>query len=201
MIVWGGEGGFPCAGDLSSGGRYAPGTNSWTPTNIYNVPEPRSSHTAVWTGSEMIVWGGNGQDVFSSTLNTGGRYDLATDSWTATNVADAPSARNLHTAVWTGSAMIVCGGTGDCINFNSGGRYNPGTDGWIAMTSIAPYPRYLHTAIWTGTHMIVWGGNSDVGLLDTGGRSIRTRTSGRRQAPLTDPSRETTTLQYGQVAR
>ena len=170
MIVWGGDGGFPFAGDLSSGGRYDAVTNGWTPTNTYNVPQPRSFHTAVWTGSEMIVWGGNGQDFFSSTLNTGGRYDPATDSWTATNVADAPSPRDLHTAVWTGSAMIVWGGTGDFINFNSGGKYNPGTDSWIAMTSIAPYPRYLHTAIWTGTHMIVWGGNSDVGLLDTGGR-------------------------------
>jgi len=169
MIVWGGTGDFPF-GDLNTGGRYNPTSDSWTPTNTYNVPQPRSSHTAVWTGSEMIVWGGNGQNAFSSTLNTGGRYDPATDSWTATNVADAPSARDLHTAVWTGTQMIVWGGTGDFINFNSGGRYNPGTDTWIAMTSIAPYPRYLHTAIWTGTRMIVWGGNSDAGLLDTGGR-------------------------------
>ena len=109
--------------------------------------------------------------LFSSTLNTGGRYDPATDSWTATNVADAPSPRDLHTAVWTGSNMIVWGGTGG-INFNSGGRYNPATDSWIVMTSIISdhIPRYLHTAIWTGTHMIVWGGNSDVGLLNTGGR-------------------------------
>jgi len=170
MIVWGGAGGFPFGGDLNTGGRYNPNMDSWTPTNTYNVPGPRSSHTAVWTGSEMIVWGGFGQDIFASTLNSGGRYDPATDSWTATNVADAPSPRDLHTAVWTGSEMIVWGGTGDFINFNSGGRYNPGADSWIAMTSIAPYPRYLHTAIWTGTHMIVWGGTSDVGLLDTGGR-------------------------------
>ena len=170
MIVWGGTGGFPFGGDLNSGGRYDPVTNSWAATNTYNVPEPRSFHTAVWTGSEMIVWGGTGQDVFSSTLNTGGRYDPAIDSWTATNTTDAPSPRNMHTAVWTGSEMIVWGGTGDFINFNSGGRYNPGTDSWTAMTSIAPYPRYLHTAVWTGTRMIIWGGYSDKGLLDTGGR-------------------------------
>jgi len=170
MIVWGGNGDFPFSADLNSGGRYDPATNSWTPTNTYNVPVPRSFHTAVWSGSEMIVWGGNGQDIFSSTLNTGGRYEPATDSWAATDVVDAPLPRDLHTAVWTGSEMIVWGGTGDFINFNDGGRYNPGTDSWIAMTSIAPYPRYLHTAIWNGTYMIVWGGNSDAGLLDTGGR-------------------------------
>jgi N-acetylneuraminic acid mutarotase len=170
MIVWGGTGGFPFSGDLNTGGRYDPASNSWIPTNTYNVPAPRSSHTAVWTGSEMVVWGGISQDIFSSLLNSGGRYDPATNSWTATNMTDAPSARNLHTAVWTGSEMIVWGGTGDFINFNSGGRYNPGTDSWTAMTSIAPYPRFLHTAVWTGTQMIIWGGNSDVGLLDTGGR-------------------------------
>ena len=105
----------------------------------------------------MIVWGGVGQDIFSSMLNTGGTDDPATDSWAATDVADAPSPRDLHTAVWTGREMIVWGGTGDLeFNFNSGGRYEPGTDSWIAMTSIAPYPRYLHTAIWTGSHMIIW---------------------------------------------
>jgi N-acetylneuraminic acid mutarotase len=168
MIVWGGAGDFS-SGDLNTGGRYVPASDSWTATNTYNTPEPRSSHTAVWTGSEMVVWGGFNQDVFS-TLNTGGRYDPATDSWTATNVVDAPSARDLHTAVWTGSNMIIWGGRGDSFNFNSGGRYNPGADHWSAMTSIAPYPRYLHTAVWTGTQMVVWGGNSDAGLLDSGGR-------------------------------
>jgi N-acetylneuraminic acid mutarotase len=170
MIVWGGTGASFFDSDLNTGGRYAAGTDSWTATNTYNVPEPRSSHTAVWTGSEMIVWGGLGQTSFSSALNDGGRYDPATDNWTATNVADAPSPRNMHTAIWTGNQMIVWGGTDGFINFNSGGRYNPGTDSWIATTSIAPYPRYLHTAVWTGTQMIIWGGDSDVGLLDTGGR-------------------------------
>ena len=64
-------------------------------------------HTAVWTGSEMIVWGGC--DGFSC-LNTGGRYNPSTDSWTATSTTNAPAARYSHTAVWTGSEMIVWGG-------------------------------------------------------------------------------------------
>ena len=28
----------------------------WAATSSTNVPEARGSHTAVWTGSEMIVW-------------------------------------------------------------------------------------------------------------------------------------------------
>ena len=33
--------------------------DTWTPTGITNAPDPRRNHTAVWTGSEMIVWGGS----------------------------------------------------------------------------------------------------------------------------------------------
>ena len=46
----------------------------------------------------------------ATTLTTGGRYDPATDSWTATSTTSAPAARYYHTAVWTGSEMIVWGG-------------------------------------------------------------------------------------------
>jgi N-acetylneuraminic acid mutarotase len=170
MIVWGGLGGSPFSNELDTGGRYNPANNSWTPTNTYNVPEPRSAHTAVWTGSEMIVWGGSGQNFFSPILNTGGKYDPAMDSWTPTNTTDAPSPRDGHTAVWTGNEMIVWGGTDGSNNLNSGGKYNPGTDTWTATTSIAPLPRSLHTAVWTGREMIIWGGSSDFGLVNTGGR-------------------------------
>jgi hypothetical protein len=93
--------------------------DTWTPTSTINVPFGRSLHTAVWTGSEMIVWGG--ADYNGNGLNTGGRYDPNTDSWTATSTIDAPSGRYDHTAVWTGSEMIIWGGTTD----SSGGRYNP----------------------------------------------------------------------------
>ena len=80
--------------------------DAWGATSTTNAPDARTSHTAVWTGSEMIVWGGTN---FSNYLNTGGRYNPSTDSWTATSTTNAPSARARHTAVWTGSEMIVWG--------------------------------------------------------------------------------------------
>ena len=76
----------------------------------------------------MIVWGG---DDGSSDINTGGRYDSGTDSWMATSTTNAPDGRELHTAVWTGSEMIVWGGSSG-IPLNTGGRYNPGTNTWTA---------------------------------------------------------------------
>ena len=32
--------------------------DTWTATSTTNAPAARSRHTAVWTGSEMIIWGG-----------------------------------------------------------------------------------------------------------------------------------------------
>jgi len=68
----------------------------------------------------MIVWGG-----FSNLnyFNTGGRYNPSKNTWTVTSTINAPDARYIHTAVWTGGEMIVWGGTDDISNFNTGGRY------------------------------------------------------------------------------
>jgi N-acetylneuraminic acid mutarotase len=115
MIIWGGSNGTNV---LNTGGRYNPGTNSWTATSTTNAPSARSGHTAVWTGNEMIVWGGCTTSLFCAATNTGGRYNPSTNSWTATSTTNAPSARSGHTAVWTGSEMIVWGG-----GLNTGGRY------------------------------------------------------------------------------
>ena len=100
MIVWGGLNGT--IGSFNTGGRYNPGTDSWTATSTTNAPEARYSHTAVWSGSEMIVWGGGG---IGLALNTGGRYNRITDSWTATSTTNVPHARSRHTAVWNESIV------------------------------------------------------------------------------------------------
>jgi N-acetylneuraminic acid mutarotase len=167
MIVWGGR---DAVSYFDTGGRYTPGTDSWTTTSTINAPDGRYAHTAVWTGTEMIVWGG-----FSfvlGSLNTGGRYDPGTDSWTATSTINAPDGRLVHTAVWTGSEMIVWGGSDNISSFDTGGRYTPGTDSWTATsTANAPDGRFAHTAVWTGTEMIVWGGSNISGdYFHTGGR-------------------------------
>ena len=171
MVVWGG---FNGTSYFNTGGRYNPSTDSWTAISTTNAPSARYLHTAVWTGdspsfpSQMIVWGGyNG-----SYLNTGGRYEPSTDSWTATSLTNAPDARQLHTAVWTGSEMIVWGGGGISF-FNTGGRYNPSTDSWTATsTTNAPTARTQHREVWTGTgsQMIIWGGTDNISYFNTGGR-------------------------------
>jgi N-acetylneuraminic acid mutarotase len=169
MIIWGGgSSGYPNFSFRNTGARYNPSTDTWTSTSIFHAPTGRASHTGVWTGTEMIIWGGlDGQ--FHVT-NTGGRYNPSTNSWTATSTIGAPAPRELHAAVWTDSEMIVWGGVGDGY-FNTGGKYDPTTNRWSATsTSNAPAGRYFPTAVWTGTEMIIWGGTDDLTVFNTGGR-------------------------------
>jgi len=169
MIVWGGWGDHSVTiVPLDTGGRYDPTNDSWTPTAMTGAPSARSQHTAVWTGSQMVIWGGEAEGL--GDFNTGGRYDPASDSWTPTSVTDAPTARAYHTAVWTGSVMVVWGGQGPGYYPDAGGRYDPVTDSWTSTTTAAPAGREQTTAVWSGTEVIVWGGYANGVELDTGGR-------------------------------
>jgi len=181
MIVWGG---YDYAhGNFNTGGRYNPSTDTWTATSTVNAPVARWAHSAVWTGSEMVVWGGTDEIPNHPYLNTGGRYNPETDSWTPTGIPNDVLGRAGHSTVWTGSEMMVWGGTDSTFNdSNTGGRYNPSSDSWTpTSTTNAPSPRDLHTAVWTGREMIVWAGGfccptidfNDGGRYDPGSDSWR----------------------------
>jgi N-acetylneuraminic acid mutarotase len=158
MIVWGGAA-TTTGGAVSTGAIYDPVADRWTPTSTIGAPSARYQHSAVWTGSRMIVWGGRlTYEPFAVEVNTGASYDPGTDTWTAISTTGAPFGRSSHTAIWTGSQMVVWGGN-TCTESDTGGRYDPASDTWQA-TSLtnAPVRRTLHTGVWTGSRMIVWGG-------------------------------------------
>lgn len=169
MILWGGGGSAATA--FRAGARYNPATDTWSPLSLTNAPVPLSNPTAVWTGTRMLVWGGRDlQSLVAS--NAGWAYDPSLDLWTAITTAGAPAPRYQHSAVWTGSRMIVFGGDNGVVRSNDGGSYDPASDTWAPIsTSGAPSPRRQHSAIWTGGRMIVWGGTEpSSGYLQTGGR-------------------------------
>ena len=144
--------------------------DSWRDRDPGDSPEARSYHSAVWTGSEMIVWGGyDGAQYFQN----GARYNPVANTWTPVNTLTAPPARRYHTAVWTGTEMIVWGGHNGRTNLVGGARYNPLSDTWISVLDsgkTVPAARRLHTAIWAGNEMIVWGGHGNSAPLNSGGR-------------------------------
>jgi len=170
MVVWGGKTGTS-SGALQTGARYDPVTDTWAATSTSGVPQGRFDAPAVWTGNEMIVWGGQANGPIEHPCNfiaTGGRYNPSSDTWAATPTADAPLARSHHTVVWDPAAkqMIVWGGEqfyGGTCNLNNavttGGIYNPTTNSWTPTPGGAPTGgRTRHVAVWTGTEMVVWGG-------------------------------------------
>lgn len=158
MFIWGGS--ATSALELADGARYDPVTNTWIgTTSTVNAPTARHFATAVWTGGEVVVWGGWSN--VTSYVNTGGTY--FPDSWLGTtSVTNAPNPREAHSAVWTGAQMIIWGGWNGSSHENTGWRYDPVTNTWIGQTSTqnAPDARQEHAAAWDGQRMIIWGGRN-----------------------------------------
>jgi hypothetical protein len=161
VVIWGGEAADGTA--LNTGARYDPATDTWTPTTLAGVPAERWGHTAIWTGTQMLVWGGRRPNPNAppyEVIDTGSGYDPVTDSWQPMGETGKPTWRYDHTAVWTGSKMIVWGGRIEGNAWNTGGIYDPVTGTWTATKTPAPVPRIKHAAVWTGTEMIIVGGES-----------------------------------------
>ena len=171
IIMWGGSEIYT-GGLTNDGGRYSVASNVWTRTRIQNAPSPRDSHTAVWTGTKMIIWGGTHYSPEGGSTNpiSGAVYNPTSDSWSAMNENDAPKGRSRHSAVWTGTEMMVWGGqAAGGPQLNSGARFNPTSNSWRAISQAdAPPSRSDHKAAWTGTQMLVWGSSpfSDIWLYD-----------------------------------
>jgi N-acetylneuraminic acid mutarotase len=129
MIIWGGNIAEGSGRVTNNGARYLPAANLWLPLNTTSSPSARAFHTAVWTGLDMIVWGGSSTGLKNGGLDDGSRYNPATDAWSPIATNNAPTRRFDHTAIWTGNEMIVWGGgTNLSTPVGSGARYHPGAN-------------------------------------------------------------------------
>ncbi len=160
MIVWGGVtwGGPPNYTTIyyGDGGRYNPTSGTWPAMSTSSAPCPRFGHVAVWTGKEMIIWGGWVSTPTERWFGDGARYNPVTDTWTAVGTNGAPTPRSGAVAVWTGSEMVVWGGYGSGGSaLLDGGRYNPASNTWTPMAAGGPALGNA-AAFWSGGEMIVW---------------------------------------------
>lgn len=171
LLIWGG-GAHPSCAPITSGGRYDPVANVWTPMSTTNAPQGRFGSRSVWTGSRMLTFGGGSCAGFPGMINEGGLYDPATNTWTATTMSGAPSPREAPALVWTGTRAVVWGGINGLTRLSDGFLFDPVANAWSAASSTnAPEARYYFgSGVWTGRQMLVWGGNgaSSSGL-NTGG--------------------------------
>ncbi len=124
----------------------------------------RVSPAAIWTGAEMVVWGGSVLLSPSGTapLSDGAAFNPATGSWRV--IAAAPiQGRSDPATVWTGTEMLVWGGSAGLQTVADGAAYDPATDTWRTLAP-APIPDVARPVVaWTGTEMLVVSGMRAVG--------------------------------------
>lgn len=168
LLVWGGDlGGSSYS---ASGGAYAPASDLWSAFSSFQAPSARAGHAAVWTGTEMVIFGGFGSAGFATTNS---KYHLGNGEWSAVSTTSAPAVRDGHVAFWTGSRMVVFGGRNSTGLLADGGVYSSTNNVWSALpTTDAPEARRFTAAVWTGTNGIIWGGQGNSGELATGARLV-----------------------------
>ena len=124
MIIWGGDEDrvVPTPPD---GGIYNPVTDTWRAMSTLGEPPMRCGSCHVWTGTQLIVWGGSNLSG-STCTNVGGIYDYPTDTWTAMDTVGSPIARIGASAIWTGTEMVMWGGlAAGGSPLRDGGRWSP----------------------------------------------------------------------------
>jgi hypothetical protein len=124
---------------------------------------PRNKAAATAMGGSVFVWGG--ADAAGNTFATGAIYSPTTDSWTpVVKDANTPTPRILATALWTGSVVIVFGGTDvpSSTSLNNGAAYDPVAKAWSPLPA-AINRRSAPLAFWDGQRALFCAGTSSSG--------------------------------------
>ncbi|MCU1390491.1 MAG: hypothetical protein JWL72_3829, partial [Ilumatobacteraceae bacterium] len=160
LIVWGGYGttGTPAApsatdGTANDGAAFDVAAGTWR-TLAPGPLSARSSAASVWTGTELLVWGGvNG----STELSDGAAYDPTLDKWQPI-AAGGPTNTGSPLAVWDGTEMIVIGGSFSGPRDPSAAAYNPVTDTWRTLAHPPGNPQLpIARAVWFDNAVYVLG--------------------------------------------
>ncbi|MBX3285333.1 MAG: hypothetical protein KF703_08335 [Actinobacteria bacterium] len=117
----------------------------------------RGDASAVWTGDELVVWGGRmGEE---PAPYRGGRYDPSARTWSTTAAAPiAPRADGV--VAWTGDEVLVWGGRRSDrsrAGATDGAAYDPFRDHWRTITRRSGPPRGARqqAGAWTGRELVV----------------------------------------------
>ena len=168
MIVLGGAPSLsPQAEALSQVASFDPAAWKWR--ELGSLPYAAHGISAVWTGSEVVVWGGvSDRTDPTSVTSRGAVLDPVINEW-----RDLPAApitgRWSHLSVWTGREVLMWGGLqsdpdGETLRWVSdGAAYDPVAGVWREIPK-APLPDRLESVVgaWTGMEFVVWAGRAEV---------------------------------------
>lgn len=135
----------------------------WSRLPAAPIPD-RDAPVGVWTGRELLVWGGQSGPHDGVLHGDGAAYDPVRRSWR--RLPPAPlTPRTGMAATWTGRELFVWGGY-DQLAANparlhvagDGAAYNPDRRSWRRLPSAPLSARADATAVWTGREVLVVGG-------------------------------------------
>ncbi|WP_028647331.1 kelch repeat-containing protein [Nocardiopsis sp. CNT312] len=125
--------------------------------------DPRGEHSLLWSGEELLVWGGDGPGRGQhNSFADGAAYDPDTGTWRML-AESGLEPRTRHTAVMAGDRMLVWGGftatydETDAMTARDGALYDPESDTWEPIAD-APEARDLARAAVVGDHVVFGGG-------------------------------------------
>ena len=152
---------------FGDGALYDPVANTWTAVSGSGAPAARSDHVTAWTGSRVLVWGGNRYAIKSGDssptfgfLSDGGLYDPTTDRWTPTAAIPWHKPYSAQRTSWSGKRLHVYD---ENAPTDPGFDYDPAQDRWeVATPATKPPVRNdgpsYPSVVWTGKEWLEWGG-------------------------------------------
>ena len=164
FLVWGGSTAVGSGPDVlrGDGAGYDPGIDRWRLLPPAPLP-PTTQATAVWSGGELIVWGGLDGGPASVTA-AGAAYNPTTDTWRT--IAPSPLApRSAPFSVWTGREMIILGGyprltqNNTLDKFGDAAAYDPTRDSWRRLPPLplsSGHDQQYPIALWTDSRLLLW---------------------------------------------
>jgi N-acetylneuraminic acid mutarotase len=167
----------------------------WSRLPAAPIPD-RDAPVGVWTGRELLVWGGQSGPHDEVLHGDGAAYDPARRVWR--ELPPAPlTPRTGAAAAWTGRELIVWGGydhvdSGGAHVADDGAAYDPVRGAWRQLSPAPLSARADATAVWTGREVLVVGGapavrtDRDRGFTD-GAAYDPVHDSWRRLAPSPQP--------------
>jgi hypothetical protein len=155
---------------------FDPAHNRW---RRLPAPPAGAGGIVVWTGRELIDWGGG---CCGDVVSDGAAYDPATNSWRKFPPSPAGGQQS-PVGAWTGRELVILPGQGPEGQAVGGAAYNPGTGKWRRI-AVRPAPAPGASAVWDGDEVLVAGGTRPGYRLSGAGLAYDPATNrARRLAP------------------
>jgi hypothetical protein len=171
VVIWGGR--FDATGGVApaikpgaagsnnawdDGAVYDTVTNRWTKMAPAPIPS-RYGAVGVWTGSEVLIVGGqrqgSGPGGSLDFRTDGAAYNPATNSWRT--LPDAPGCPSF--GAWTGSQLVAGGTCQNTTHTSTVEAYNPSTNVWVSVPRPPVEPTELVT---TGSTVVAWSAADEI---------------------------------------